>query len=174
MMGYPGGMGEAVAGGASFGNPKTFEDLLQLVGCSPQCIAIIQNTNIRSLVHVLTWNETELDKMFRTFRKCGIDILPDVEKNFQLMVSEAQIRYQTHRQLGEMHSAKVKDFVRWQYRQSEKREFKRIARFEGYTCCFHQFIRPICCLHCPCQCRTLPLWTLVIGPHTDVYVSKTS
>jgi hypothetical protein len=70
--------------------------------------------------HVLTWNETEVGKMFRTFRKCGIDILPDVEKNFQLMVSEAQIRYQTHRQLGEMHSAKVEDFVRWQYRQSEK------------------------------------------------------
>jgi hypothetical protein len=74
--------------------------------------------------HVLTWNETEVDKMFRTFRKCGINISPDVEKNFQLMVSEAQIRYQTHRQLGEMHSAKVEDFVRWQYRRSEKREFK--------------------------------------------------
>jgi hypothetical protein len=103
---------------------KTFDDLLTLVGCNPTCIAIIKKINITSLAHVLTWNEEEIDKMIKTFRKYGVEILPNVEKNFLLMVGEAQIRYQTHRRLENMYSATINDFVRWQYRQSEKKEFK--------------------------------------------------
>jgi biotin operon repressor len=84
----------------------------------------VKNSNIRTLDHTLTWTEKEVEKMIKTFRKAGVEILPDVEKNFHLMVGEAQIRHQTHRELADMYQATVQDFELWQYRQSEKKEFK--------------------------------------------------
>jgi hypothetical protein len=58
---------------------------------------IINNTKINSLEHVLTWNGSEIDKMIKTFRTSWIATLTKVEKNFRLMVGEAQIHHQTHR-----------------------------------------------------------------------------
>jgi biotin operon repressor len=106
------------------GTIKTFDDLLMLVGCAPPLIALMKNCNITSLERVLTWSEAEVDKMVKTFRKGGVEILPDVEKYLQLMVGEARIRHQTHRVLTDMHSATIDDFEQWLYRQSGKKEFK--------------------------------------------------
>jgi hypothetical protein len=69
-------------GGTGATTPETFEDLLTLVGCNPACIAIIKNINITSLAHVLTWNEEEIDKMIKTFRKYGVEILPNRREDF--------------------------------------------------------------------------------------------
>jgi hypothetical protein len=119
-----GNVGAGLGAGGATGTCKSFDDLLILVGCTPPLITIRKNSKITSLERVLTWNEKEVDKMIKTFRKSGIEVLPDVERNLQLMVGEAQIRHQTHRELADMHSATIGDFDEWLHRQSEKKEFK--------------------------------------------------
>jgi biotin operon repressor len=114
-----GGTGTGMMGGNTTGI-KTFDTVLTTVGCTPAFVTAIKNSNISSLEHVLTWTEKEVDKMIKTFREAGVEILPNVEKNFQLMVGEAQIRHQTNRKLADMYDATIQDFVHWQYRQSEK------------------------------------------------------
>jgi biotin operon repressor len=120
-IGIGGSGAVGTTGGRMTGTIKTFDDLLMLVGCAPPLIAVMKNSNITSLERFLTWSESEVDKMIKTFRKGGVEILPDVEKYLQLMVGEAQIRHQTHRVLTDMHSATIDDFEQWLYRQSEKR-----------------------------------------------------
>jgi biotin operon repressor len=126
-----GGSGAAgTTGGGMTGTIKTFDDLLMLVGCAPPLIAVMKNSNITSLERVLTWSEAEVDKMIKTFRKGGVEILPDVEKYLQLMVGEAQIRHQTHRVLADMHSATIDDFEQWLYHQ--KRRSSRTRPLQAY------------------------------------------
>lgn len=111
-MGTPGDSTTVVNGPDGAMGVKTFDDLLTLIGCSPACITIIKNTKINSLNHVLSWSGNEIDKMIKTFRKSGIEILPNVEKNIHLMVGEAQIRHQTHQPLESMYYSKTDDFTK--------------------------------------------------------------
>jgi hypothetical protein len=96
----------------------------------------MKNANITSLERVLTWSEAEVDKMIKTYRMGGVEVLPDVEKNLQLMVGEAQIRHQTHRLLTNMHSATIDDFEQWLYPEECKEGVQGPALYKHARCTY--------------------------------------
>lgn len=99
-------------------------DLLKVCGCAQDAIDALENAGIKSIGDVITLKEEDVSTICKIIRKESISFPFLAEKNLKLVVSEAQIRRQTFRNISAMYSATAEDLIIWHARQQEKKAFK--------------------------------------------------
>jgi hypothetical protein len=83
--------------------------MLATIGCIAECIQAIRNAGVTSILDVLTFTDVDVSTMCKIIHKDGILFPLTAEMTFKLLVSEAQIRHQTHRDLEELYHCQQTD-----------------------------------------------------------------
>ena len=103
---------------------KTFKDLLKTIGCEDETIAALDTAGVKSIGDVYTFKSEDVANLCKIIRKDNKPFPFVAERNFKLMVSEAQIRRHTNRHPKYMYSIESSSLIGWHSRQQEKLSFK--------------------------------------------------
>jgi hypothetical protein len=102
----------------------TFEDLLKTIGCEDETIKALKAPGVKKIVDLYMFEDEDVTNLCKLIRKENKPFPFVAERNFKLMVSEAQIRRQTNRSIVGMYRASASDILTWKARHQEKLSFK--------------------------------------------------